>query len=254
MSSNLIVHRGARFVERAELDSASALTPPPTATWFPIAHNVVLDRVSQTLSDAGYTIRAVKTALSRNDMRLFSTIDLDCSLYGGETSLSIAVVNSVDRSLPMKMIAGTRVFICDNLALRSDLMAAVSRKHSRFGLARFNEALARAVASLGAFKDAEAERIKRYLHTEVSPLEADALLLRSFERGLVSHRLLPRVIAELRKPSFDYGCEANTLWVVEQAFTTVLATLLQSNPQRFCAASLAVQGLLAEATGLNPVP
>src|SRR5947208_3454770 len=101
-------------------------------------------------------------------------------------------------------------FCCDNLSLRSDLMAPVRRKHSRFGLERFTEALSLAVTGLDNFKKAESERIKRFQNIEVSDVERDAILLRSYERGIVSHRLLPLVIAEARQPSFDYGCPVNS--------------------------------------------
>ena len=44
--SQLILHRGARPVERAELDQVEA--PPPTGTWFPLRHSQVLSTVEET--------------------------------------------------------------------------------------------------------------------------------------------------------------------------------------------------------------
>jgi hypothetical protein len=244
--STLIVHRGARMVDRAELDRIEA--PPATATWVPIRHSVVLDEVVRSLTQAGFAVGTVKLALSRGDHRLFATLDTACELAGGVT-LAVAAVNSTDRSLPMKFVAGDRVFCCDNLALRSDLMAAVARKHSRFGLERFREALLRAVTGLEQFREAEAARIARFMATPLSDVAAESLMLRAFERGVVSHRLLPKLIAQWRTPPFE-AFAPRTLWSLENAHTAVLATLARSNPQRFCAVSLQLQALLAEAAGI----
>ena len=45
--SQLMLHRGARLVDRAGLDLVEA--PPPTDTWFPLRHSQVLTTVVETL-------------------------------------------------------------------------------------------------------------------------------------------------------------------------------------------------------------
>ena len=57
----------------------------------------------------------------------------------------------------MGFCAGSRVFVCDNLAFRSDLM--VRRKHSTNGVAHFSADIATAVMQLRPFKDAETAAI-----------------------------------------------------------------------------------------------
>lgn len=52
--SQLILHRGARVVERNELYQVEA--PPPTGTWFPLRHSKVLSTVEETLGNAGFAI------------------------------------------------------------------------------------------------------------------------------------------------------------------------------------------------------
>src|SRR5438874_2073271 len=47
VASSLCLHRGARLVEREELDRIDA--PPGTDTWFPIRHSHVLDTAILTL-------------------------------------------------------------------------------------------------------------------------------------------------------------------------------------------------------------
>lgn len=250
MSSTLITH-GARTVTREVLDKVEP--PSATETWKPIKHAVVLDTVGQTMHRAGFHIRDVKICLARGNHRLFATIDTATNLNSGSVTLAIGVVNSTDRSLPMKFIAGTRVLVCSNLALRSDLMAPVRRKHSKHGLERFTEALSRAVASLDHFKTVEAARIKRFHEADITDVEAESVLLRCFDQGILSPRLLPHAIKEWREPTFE-EFQPRTLWSLENALTTTLAPVQRSNPQRFCALSLSLQGLLSQVAGLDQPP
>ena len=139
--------------------------------------------------------------------------------------------------------------VCDNLAFRSEI--AVVRKHTRNGGQRFQEALSRAVQGLEAFRQAEAERIRRFMNTDFSPDQADALLLRSFEQGLVSHRLLPRIIASWRQPQFE-EFQPRTLWSLLNAFTAILSERHRSNPQQFANLTIGLQAFLENPEA--PVP
>jgi len=239
--SDLITHCGARVVTREELNGVEA--PPATATWFPVKHAAVIDAVSDTLAGAGFAVRAAKFALSRGDARMFSTIDLDSPLASG-VSLAVGVRNSTDKSFPLGFCAGSKVFVCDNLAFRSDLL--VRRKHTRFGRDRFEEAIAQAVQSLDGFRKAESERIRRFQLTELSDQAAESAILRGYEQGLVTHRQLPGVIKEWREPSFA-EFEPRTFWSLLNAFTTALAGVHAANPQRFCALTMGLQAFLGKA-------
>jgi hypothetical protein len=244
-TSALVTHCGARLVERAELERVEA--PPATATWFPVRHATVIDTVSQSLTASGFEVKAAKFALSRGDARMFSTIDLATPLGSG-VSLAVGVRNSTDKSLPLGFIAGSRVFVCDNLAFRSELL--VRRKHTRFGQERFAEAICQAVRSLTQFQEAEAERIRRMRSFELSSVRAESLMLRAYEDGVVSHRLLPRVIKEWREPSFEEFSE-RTLWSLFNAFTLILGERQKSDPQGFASLTVRLQDLLGREAGLS---
>jgi hypothetical protein len=247
--SALLLHCGAREVSRAQLDEISQNTPPATRTFVPVSHSTALDTVIQTMAESGFHARSVRIGVARGDHRLFATVQTGSDLDGNQTTLSVAVVNSTDKSLPMKMIAGANVFCCDNLSLRSDLMAPVRKKHSRHGLERFRESVGLAVKQLDAFKEVESRRIRVFREAQVSDTVAESVLLRAFDKGVLSHRLLPTAINEWRAPTFD-DFLPRTLWSLENAITTTLGPVRKTNPQRFCALSLSLQSLLSEITGL----
>jgi Domain of unknown function (DUF932) len=237
-TSTLVLHRGAREVSREEL--AAVAVPPATATWFPLPHVQVLDTARQPLDAAGFHVSRTRLALARNGARFFGTLDLQSPVAAGVT-LAVGVRNSIDKSLPISFCAGARVFICDNLAFSSEIV--IARKHTRFGQARFTEAICRAVQSLHQYREAEAARVRRWQHTKLSADAADALLLRAYERQVITTPLLPRVIQEWRQPSFE-EFRPRTLWSLFNAFTTVLGERRRTNPQLFSALTIRLHQLL----------
>ncbi len=242
--SILVTHCGARLVTRDEL--AAVPTPAATRTWFPVGHLKVLTTALESLQAGGFTPRRESLALSRHDARFFATIDLESELAEG-VGLAVGVRNSLDKSLPIGFCAGSRVFCCDNLAFRAEV--TVARKHTRFGEDRYAEALSRAVAGLADFRASEAERVRRFQLADLSDVQAESLILRSYERGVVSHRLLPQVIAEWRKPSFE-AFAPRTLWSLMNAFTTALGGRRTSNAQQFAHLTIRLNDLLGEACGI----
>lgn len=238
-TSTLILHRGAREVNREEL--AAVPIPPATSTWFPLGHAQVLDTTEQALSTAGFKVHRIRLALTRNNARFFGTLDLKAPVASGVT-LAVGIRNSIDKSLPIAFCAGSRVFICDNLAISSEIV--IARKHTRFGQTRFNEAISKAVQNLHQYRETEAARVRRWQNTDLSADTADALLLRAYEQQILTAPLLPRVIHEWRHPSFE-EFRPRTLWSLFNAFTTVLGERQRTNPQQFAAMTLRLHGLLS---------
>ena len=70
-------------------------------------------------------------------------------------------------------------------------------------------------------------------------------MLRAYDRDIISHYLLPRVLDYWRKPPQE-AFASRTMWSLENAFTGVLAHVGKSNPQRFCSLTIALQGLLEQ--------
>jgi hypothetical protein len=244
--SALNLHSGGHLVALDELRQIKA--PPPEGRWKPVSHAAVLDRVTTTLTEAGYEIRDQKLAVARDGARFFGTLDLSTPLATG-VSLAVGVRNSTDKSFPLGFCAGSRVFVCSNLAFRSELL--VKRKHTTFGEQRFAEGIATAVASLGQFKEMEQTRIRTMMDTEIGPDLADALILRAFDRGIISTHHLPKVIKEWREPEHD-DFQPRTLWSLFNCFTACLRERATTAPQRFVIQTMRLNALLNLKTTSNP--
>lgn len=234
--SNLVLHKGARVVERAELVTIEA--PPATATWFPIKHAAVLETVEGQLADAGFAVVKSRLALSRDDSRFFGTLDLSTPVAEG-VHLCVGVRNSIDKSFPIGFCCGERVFICDNLAFGASTV--IAKKHTRFGSDRFVEHLGRTIVTLGEYREVAAQRIGRMREAELSDDRANSLILQAFERGIVNTRLLPKVIGEYRQPRRP-DFEPRTAWSLLNAFTEVLKD--RETAPSYSTLTIRLQGLL----------
>jgi hypothetical protein len=234
----LILHAGGKLATLDELRNCK--TPPPEGRWHPVAHATVLASVKETLHGAGYVVKSEKLALARNDARFFGILDLETPLVEG-VGLSVGVRNSVDKSFPLGFAAGSRVFVCDNLAFRSELL--VRRKHTLNGMRAFSTAISTAVASLTSFKEAEAVRIQRMAEMELSPAQASHVILTAFRRGIISSLQLPRVCKEWEEPSFE-DFRPRTAWSLFNAFTEVLKPRAVTAPQAFVAQTIRLNGLM----------
>lgn len=245
--SQLMLHAGGRLATAEELRACEA--PRPEGRWHPVAHATVLDAVRETLVGAGYTVRAETYALARHDARFFGVLDLATRLAGG-VSLSVGVRNSVDKSFPLGFAAGSRVFVCDNLAFRSELL--VRRKHTLHGMKAFGAAIAGAVASLASFREAEAERIGRMAGTELSPAQASHIILAAYRRGIISTLQLPGVCREWEEPSHE-DFRPRTAWSLFNAFTEVLKPRSVTAPHQFVAQTIRLNGLLLPGGEATPL-
>lgn len=239
MANELMLHRGARAVTHDQLSAVAV--PPATETWFPLKHVQVLDTVEATLEGAGFHVSSRRLALSRGDARFFGTLDLEAHVAQG-VHLAVGIRNSFDKSFPLGFCAGNRVFVCDNLAFRSELL--VTRKHTKFGSLRFEEAIAGAVVSLQQFQSAEGERIRHLQNLELSEDAANSYMLQAFEQGLVNSRLLPMVIKEWREPRFD-EFQSRTMFSLLNAFTTAMGERKDRQPAEYAAQTMRLQRFLA---------
>lgn len=245
MSSSLVLHKGAAEVSRNHLATFAA--PPPEGRWHPVSHTKVLTTVCDTLETSGYRIRREQLAVARDGHRFFGTLDLDSTLVPG-VSLAVGVRNSTDKSFPLGFCAGNRVFVCDNLAFRSELL--VKRKHTRYGEVRFHNAIAGAITQLRTFQEVEGQRIRCLQTTRVTEAQASLCVLKALDQGVVSAPVIPRIWKEIVSPSFDYGQDGLTLWTVLQAFTTCLMDRAKRSPNEYAGMTIRLNALLSPAEPL----
>lgn len=238
-TSNLMLHVGAREVCFEELIDVAP--PLPEGRWYPIAHARVVHFARNMLKDSGFSIKRERFGLSQDNHRFFGVVDLDTPIIEG-VSMTVGLRNSTDKTFPLGFCAGTRVFVCDNLAFKAELI--VKKKHTLNGEKNFTEAITHAVGSLKGFKDVEAERIKRFLAQELTEDQADAIILRSLERGILGVRDLDRVIRHWRTPEHEEFMP-RTAWSLLNAFTSALKDRADKHPAQYATQTMRINALIA---------
>lgn len=239
-TSVLMLHRGARAVTFEELRDVKP--PMPEGRWYPLSHGHVLHNVRHTLRDAGFTVAKECLGLSPDNHRFFGTLDLTNPIAEG-VSLSVGVRNSTDKTFPLGFCAGTRVFCCDNLAFKSDLL--VKKKHTLNGEINFAKAISEAVVTLGTFKEMEAARVARFLATILTDDQADSIILRSIESGVLGIRDLGRVLRHWRNPEHE-AFKPRTAWSLLNAFTSALKSRCEKHPAEYAAQTMRINSLIEQ--------
>lgn len=126
--NGLVLHNPkfqSQVVTREQL--AQYQPPVGTSTWRPVAHAELVETLTDGLADYGLQIRREQLAVGKGGLALFGTFDLG----DGSTTRAMALGfrHSNDKRLPVHIVGGARVFVCDNLALSGEKIAL--RKHSR---------------------------------------------------------------------------------------------------------------------------
>jgi len=234
----LNLHSGGHVVTYDELKAVPV--PKAEGRWHPVSHAAVADAVRETLVGAGYVIKDAKHAIARNGQRYFATLELATPLAAG-VALAVGVRNSTDKSFPLSFCAGSKVFVCSNLAFRSELL--VRRKHTVNGMKAFGTAIGSAVASLTSFKEAEELRIKRMAEMELTPAQSSHVILSAFRRGIISSVQIAAVCDAYENPPHPEFAP-RTAWSLFNSFTEVLKPRAISAPQQFVASTIRLNGLM----------
>jgi len=126
--SDVLTHRGAQVVTRAEL--ARIPTPTGTHTFKPVAHAELVDVLTSRLQERGLAITREKLAVSANGMQIFGALDFQNGSHLPGIGRAMGFHAGNDKSLSINIVAGVTVFICDNLSLSGSAIV-LKRKHSR---------------------------------------------------------------------------------------------------------------------------
>lgn len=240
---DLTLHCGAHHVTRD--DVANVQTPQHTETWYPVAHERVLECVGRHLENGGLRVVHEAHALSHGGDRYFGLMQLANGHNEDDYGLVMGIRNSHDKSFPAALALGSGVFVCDNLAFSGEVKLA--RKHTRYIRRDMPGLVARAIGLLSDQRGLQAARIDLYKGQELDDLHAHDLMVRAIEAKACSGQQVPKILDQWREPEHD-DFRPRTVWSLFNAFTEVyksgslMSTTLKSR---------ALHGLMDSAVGLS---
>src|SRR3954471_5432371 len=241
---NLVLHCGARHVERADLFEAP--TPSASDTWVPIAHHRLLELVEDTIASNGMTVVNEAHGLWTDGMRYFGLLEIVNGEDHDDYGLVLGLRNSHDKTFPAAIAIGSAVFVCDNLAFSAEV--TIARRHTRFIERDLPRIVHSAVGQLTDMRGKQDERIQSYKQTELSDPAAHDLVIRAVDANVLPVTQVPAVLEEWRRPSHEEFCaDGKTLWRFHNAMTEIWkGRNLTALPRR----SQALHGLLDSVCGL----
>lgn len=126
----LTLHSGGYRVDLSEV--LNIKTPVATSTWDPMSHGDVIDLIHNEIPKYGLNVINWEHAMRRDGKQYFGIVSVQDTNNRGieipDGSLQIGIRNSIDKSLAASLVAGSKVFVCDNLAFSGEV--ALSRKHT----------------------------------------------------------------------------------------------------------------------------
>jgi len=240
----MLLHCGGQLVDRRTVYQVP--TPSGTATWYPLAHAGLIHEVETQLTSAGFDLVGEHHALSHEGARYFGLFEVntpgrDDRDYGWVVGLR----NSHDKSYPAGLVAGSKVFVCDNLSFCGEV--TISRKHTRFAVRDLKHLTSRAVGQLGDKFHRIDERIAAYRSRRVNDPQAHDLLIRALDCRAINPTQVPDVLKEWREPVHEDFRPRNA-WSLFNACTEAFKGI---NPHTVVERSQALHGLFDGIVGLS---
>jgi hypothetical protein len=201
------------------------VTPEPTLTHIPIPHFRVVDLIKTTLGMYGHVVTAESHGVTQDGMRYFGLISLRSSYTGYEDTVGLR--NSHDRSFPVGIGFGSRVFVCDNMAFSADTV--IKRRHTVNLKRDLPGIVGELIEPLAIQREAQALKISRYKQTMLTGQQADHGTLELYRKGVINVQRVADVLQEWDQPSFD-DLENPTAWRLFNAVTYALRGRVIDNP------------------------
>lgn len=244
--ARMMLHAGG---VSATFDEVVAVnTPPPTNTHYPVAHHKFVRSVEKYVADGGYEIKNITHALSHEGQRYFGLITLENEGLDGAYQWALGLRNSHDKKFKAEVTAGSRVFVCDNLAFSGTVYAV--RKHTRYVERDMDNLIVRAVGQLGTYFNQNDRRYETYKDRVIDDKEFGHLVTGSIESRVVPVTKVPDVIREWREPTHEEFKE-RTVWSLFNAFTETFKKI--NNPSDLLSRNQALHGLMDAFCGFSAV-
>jgi len=224
----LMLHVDSENVQRDEL--ASLPTPPATATWQPVGHEVFDRLVRESLAKAGITVQRSHYGLSRPSddgyrHRLFAILETQERILDNQVALTIGLRNSTDQSMSAGLVYGNRVFVCDNLAFAGEYV--IHRKHTARILEDLPAMIDRGVGKFYEQADRQRVLIEGLQERPMDDREAYHAMVDAASRGIIPYTGIRAVRQEWHHPGHQVFAP-RTGWSLYNCFTEAMKGYMPS--------------------------
>lgn len=148
----------------------------------PIAHDELIVRTRESLTQKGFTIQDEVHSLARADQHYFGLFAVDHpNRVATDRGCVVGVRNSHDKTFPAGLCAGDAPFVCDNLIFTNTIKLA--RRHTRNILNDLDFMINRALGKLFGFWHGQDQRIEAYKDRSIGNVLAHDLIIKAVRAG-----------------------------------------------------------------------
>ena len=212
----LVVHRGGWEATKADL--ASVPVPEPTESYHPVPYGRFIEEVELHVPRFGLTVQSSLFALAREGSQMFGVLTCTNGTPDGDYALAIGVRNSYDRTLSVGLVAGTRVFCCDNLAFSGEV--TMNRKHTVHVFRDLPDLIYRMLSQVASMRERIDSEIEAMKAEVLGPHRAHHLMVEAIRVSVLPASRLPKVIEAWEEPRHE-EFKPRTAWSLFNAFTEV---------------------------------
>ena len=217
----LMLHVNAKPIE---YDGLRELETPPESH-VPISHFRLVDLLRTTCGMYGHEITSETHGITEDGSRYFGLLSLRSPYTGYEDTVGLR--NSHDKSFPVGIGFGSRVFVCDNLAFIAD--TTIKRRHTANLKRDLPGIIGEMIEPLALHREQQHKTFERYKHTMLTDQMADHAVLNMYRENIINLQRIPDVLKEYDEPSFDEFNERNA-WRLFNAATFALTGRVVENP------------------------
>lgn len=212
--SQLLLHAGGWEATKADL--ASVAVPDETDSYVPVPYGRFVEEVELHVPRFGLTITDARYALARDGMQMFGVLTCTSDGARSDYALAIGLRNSYDRSLSVGLVAGSRVFCCDNLAFSGE--ASTARKHTSNVFRDLPDLIYRMLSQVSSMQSRIHAEVAAMRSWKLTTEAADHLMVESLRRSVLPASNLPKVIDAWERPAHEEFAP-RTAWSLYNAFT-----------------------------------
>lgn len=220
----LMLHTGAEPVDYAGLRTMPM--PAATSSHVPIAHHSVVDMVKYSLGFFGHELLEEHYGVTPDGNRFFGVLSLQ-SQYGDYVDM-VGLRNSHDKTFPISISIGSRVFVCDNLAFSGEHV--IKRRHTPNAKRDLPGLVAEVIEPLGEQRKLQAQKYITYKHTPLTDALADHAIMSLYRRDVLNVTRIADVLRAYEEPPVDWGPD-RTAWRLFNATTFALTGKVAENPR-----------------------
>lgn len=247
---NLMLHCGAEAVAR-DSQILTAMPEKLGPRHNPIPFITMIEAVEYAASQYGMTIQQQAFGALKDGSRFFGLMEVGKGSSNDEYSTVIGLRGSHDQSLAAGIVAGSGVFVCDNLSFSGEVK--IGTKQTTNILDRLPELVFDSMGRVGNLIDMQHERFDKYKGTQLTKRVGDAAIIELVRRGAITPSQTGRVIEQWDTPNHDEHAQyGHSIWRLHNAVTEVYKpnnghTHMGTLPER----SQALTAFCDEMAGIN---